>query len=197
MDQAIAHCTKGLSIWPQASNDDGAEPDVVIASAGDIPTKEALAAISMLREYFPSLKMRFINVVDLFKLTPSTEHPHGLSDKDFDSLFTTDKPIVFNFHGYPWMIHRLTYRRTNHKNLHVRGYKEKGNINTPLDLAIRNQVDRFSVAMDVIDRVPALRVAGAHAKEKLRDMQIECQSYAYENGIDKPEVDGWTWPANK
>jgi len=197
MEQAIAHCTKGLSIWPQASNDDGAEPDVVIASAGDIPTKEALAAITMLREHFPSLKMRFINVVDLFKLTPSTEHPHGLSDRDFDSLFTEDKPIVFNFHGYPSMIHRLTYRRTNHKNLHVRGYKEKGNINTPLDLAIRNQIDRFSIAIDVIDRVPALRVAGAHFKEKLRDMQIECQSYAYENGIDKPEVDQWTWPGNK
>ena len=197
MDQAIAHCTKGIGIWPQASNDDGGEPDVVIASAGDIPTKEALAAITMLRENFPTLKMRFINVVDLFKLAPPTEHPHGLSDSDFDSLFTTDKPIVFNFHAYPWMIHRLTYRRTNHKNLHVRGYKEKGNINTPLDLAIRNQIDRFSIAMDVIDRVPSLKVAGAHVKERLRDMQIECQNYAYENGIDKPEVDGWTWPGNK
>jgi xylulose-5-phosphate/fructose-6-phosphate phosphoketolase len=151
----------------------------------------------MLRENFPTLKMRFINVVDLFKLAPPTEHPHGLSDSDFDSLFTTDKPIVFNFHAYPWMIHRLTYRRTNHKNLHVRGYKEKGNINTPLDLAIRNQIDRFSIAMDVIDRVPSLKVAGAHVKERLRDTQIECQNYAYENGIDKPEIDGWTWPGNK
>jgi xylulose-5-phosphate/fructose-6-phosphate phosphoketolase len=179
------------------SNDEGKEPDVVIASAGDIPTKESLAAIMLLREHFPHLKIRFVNVVDLFRLTPSSEHPHGLSDRDFDTLFTEDKPIIFNFHGYPWLIHRLTYRRTNHKNLHVRGYKEKGNINTPLDLAIRNQIDRFTIAMDVIDRVPALRVSGAHAKEKLRVMQLECQAYAYENGIDKPEQDGWTWPGNK
>jgi xylulose-5-phosphate/fructose-6-phosphate phosphoketolase len=195
MDQAIEHCTKGLGIWAQASNDEGAEPDVVMATAGDIPTKEALAAVWMLRQSFPDLKIRFINVVDLFRLTPSTEHPHGLSDRDFDSLFTTDKPIIFNFHGYPWLIHRLTYRRTNHRNLHVRGYKEKGNINTPLDLAIRNQIDRFSLAIDVIDRVPRLQVAGAHVKEALRNQQIECQRYAYEWGIDKPEVDQWTWPS--
>jgi xylulose-5-phosphate/fructose-6-phosphate phosphoketolase len=194
MDQAIAHCTKGISIWRQASNDEGTEPDVVMASAGDIPTKEALAAVAMLRKYFPNLKIRFVNVVDLYKLTPSSEHPHGLSDRDFDSLFTVDKPIIFNFHGYPWLIHRLAYRRTNHKNLHVRGYKEKGNINTPLDLAIQNQIDRFSLAIDVIDRVPSLRVSGAHAKEELRNQQIECQNYAYEHGIDKPEVDQWTWP---
>jgi xylulose-5-phosphate/fructose-6-phosphate phosphoketolase len=194
MDQAIAHCAKGLSIWPQASNDEGTEPDVVIACAGDIPTKEALAAVVLLRENFKDLKIRFINVVDLFRLTPQSEHPHGLSDRDFDSLFTTDKPIIFNFHGYPWLIHRLAYRRTNHRNLHVRGYKEKGNINTPLDLAIQNQIDRFTIAMDVIDRVPSIRVAGAHAKEKLRNMQIECQRYAYEFGTDKPEIDGWTWP---
>jgi xylulose-5-phosphate/fructose-6-phosphate phosphoketolase len=194
MDEAIAHCTKGIGLWEKASNDEGSEPDVVMASAGDIPTKEALAAIVMLRENFPDLKIRFVNVVDLFKLTPSTEHPHGLSDKDFDSLFTVNKPIIFNFHGYPWLIHRLTYRRTNHKNLHVRGYKEKGNINTPLDLAIQNQIDRFSLAIDVIDRVPALQVAGAHVKEKLRNMQIECQNYAYEYGVDKPEADQWKWP---
>ena len=194
MDEAIAHCTKGVGIWRKASNDQGGEPDVVMACAGDIPTKEALAAVVMLREYFPDLKIRFVNVVDLFKLTPDTEHPHGLTDRDFDSLFTTDKPIIFNFHGYPWLIHRLTYRRTNHRNLHVRGYKEKGNINTPLDLAIQNQIDRFSLAIDVIDRVPSLRVAGAHAKEKLRNLQIECQNYAYEHGIDKPEVDQWKWP---
>jgi xylulose-5-phosphate/fructose-6-phosphate phosphoketolase len=194
MEQAIEHCTKGLSIWAQASNDEGAEPDVVMASAGDIPTKEALAAIVMLRQSFPDLKIRFINVVDLLKLTPASEHPHGLSDRDFDSLFTTDKPIIFNFHGYPWLIHRLTYRRTNHKNLHVRGYKEKGNINTPLDLAIRNQIDRFSLAIDVIDRVPRLQVAGAHVKEKLRNMQLDCQRYAYEHGVDKPEIDQWVWP---
>jgi xylulose-5-phosphate/fructose-6-phosphate phosphoketolase len=194
MDEAIAHCTKGLGIWSKASNDAGTEPDVVMACAGDIPTKEALAAVVLLRQNFPDLKIRFVNVIDLFKLTPSTEHPHGLSDRDFDSLFTVDKPIIFNFHGYPWLIHRLTYRRTNHKNLHVRGYKEKGNINTPLDLAIQNQIDRFTLAIDVIDRVPRLRVAGAHAKEALRNSQLECQRYAYEHGVDKPEIDGWTWP---
>jgi xylulose-5-phosphate/fructose-6-phosphate phosphoketolase len=132
--------------------------------------------------------------VDLYKLVPSSEHPHGLSDRDFDSIFTQDKPIIFNFHGYPWLIHRLTYRRTNHKNLHVRGYKEKGNINTPLDLAIQNQIDRFSLAIDVIDRVPKLRTTGAHAKEKFRNMQISAQAYAYEFGIDKPELDQWKWP---
>jgi xylulose-5-phosphate/fructose-6-phosphate phosphoketolase len=194
MDEAIGHCTKGLSIWQRASNDQDAEPDVVIASAGDIPTKEALATTAMLRNHFPSIKVRFINVVDLYKLMPSTEHPHGLSDRDFDSLFTTDKPVIFNFHGYPSLIHRLTYRRTNHRNIHVRGYKEKGNINTPLDLAIQNQIDRFTLAIDIIDRVPALQRIGAHAKERLRNAQIDCQKYAYEHGTDKPEVDQWTWP---
>jgi len=193
MEQAIQHCTKGLGIWDEASTDDGTEPDVVMACAGDIPTNEALAAVAMLREHFPDLKIRFINVVDLLKLAPSTEHPHGLSDRDFDSLFTVDKPIIFNFHGYPWLIHRLTYRRTNHRNLHVRGYKEKGSINTPLDLAIRNQIDRFSLAIDVINHVPRLRIAGAHGKERLRNIQIDCQNYAYEHGVDKPEVDQWTW----
>ncbi|UWZ82172.1 phosphoketolase family protein [Occallatibacter riparius] len=195
MEEAIVHCTKGLSIWKQASNDEGVEPDVVMACAGDIPTKESLAAVVLLRKHFPNLKIRFINVVDLYRLVPCTEHPHGLSDNDFDSLFTKDKPIIFNFHGYPWLIHRLTYRRCNHKNLHVRGYKEKGNINTPLDLAIKNQIDRFSLAMDVIDRVPSLQATGAHAKEELRNMQIECIDYAYQNGIDKPEEDQWMWPA--
>ena len=193
MDQAIVHCTKGISIWPQASNDEGSEPDVVMASAGDIPTLEALAATAMLREEFPDLKIRFVNVVDLFKLQPESEHPHGLSDRDFDSLFTVDKPIIFNFHGYPWLIHRLAYRRTNHKNLHVRGYKEKGNINTPLELAINNQIDRFSLAIDVIDRVPRLRVAGAHAKEKFRNAQIQARNYAHEHGIDQPEHANWRW----
>ena len=194
IDDAIAHCAKGIGIWRKASNDEGTEPDVVMACAGDIPTKEALAAVVLLRENFPNLKIRFVNVVDLYKLTPSSEHPHGLSDRDFDSLFTVDKPVIFNFHGYPWLIHRLAYRRTNHKNLHVRGYKEKGNINTPLDLAIQNQIDRFSLAIDVIDRVPGLQVTGAHAKEKMRNMQIECQNYAYAHGVDKPDVDQWTWP---
>ncbi len=193
MEEAIQHCTKGLGIWAEASNDEGSEPDVVMACAGDIPTNEALAAVAMLREHFPDLKIRFINVVDLLKLAPSTEHPHGLSDPDFDGLFTVDKPIIFNFHGYPWLIHRLTYRRTNHVNLHVRGYKEKGSINTPLDLAIRNHIDRFSLAIDVINHVPRLRVAGAHAKEKFRNMQIDCQNYAYKYGVDKPEFDQWKW----
>jgi len=194
MDAAIAHCTKGLGIWDWASNDQGTEPDVVMAAAGDIPTKEALAATAMLREDFPELKIRFINVVNLFKLQPESEHPHGLSDRDFDSLFTTSKPIIFNFHGYPWLIHRLAYRRRNHANLHVRGYKEKGNINTPLELAIQNQIDRFSLAMDVIDRVPDLQVAGAHAKEHYRNQQIACRQYAYEHGIDSPEINNWRWP---
>jgi xylulose-5-phosphate/fructose-6-phosphate phosphoketolase len=194
MDEAIINCTKGISIWPKACTDQGHEPDVVMASAGDIPTKEALAAVDMLRQEFPDLKIRFVNVIDLFKMQPETEHPHGLSDRDFDTLFTVDKPIIFAFHGYPWLIHRLAYRRKNHKNLHVRGYKEKGNINTPLELAIQNQIDRFSLAIDVIDRVPRLQVAGAHAKEKFRNLQIECQNYAYENGVDKPEAANWKWP---
>jgi xylulose-5-phosphate/fructose-6-phosphate phosphoketolase len=194
IDEAIAHCTKGLSIWRRASTDEGREPDLVMACAGDIPTKEALAATVLLRGHFPDLKIRFINVVDLYKLIPEKEHPHGLSDRDFDSLFTTDKPIIFNFHGYPQLIHRLTYRRTNHANLHVRGYKEKGNINTPLDLAIQNQIDRFSLAIDAIDRVPSLQRIGSHAKEELRNAQIRYQKYAYEQGIDHPDIDNWTWP---
>lgn len=193
MDAAIKHCTKGIGIWEWASNDQGSEPDVVMACCGDVPTQESLAAVMLLRQHFPALKMRFINVVDLYKLTPAGEHPHGLSDRDFDSLFTMDRPIIFNFHGYPWLVHRLAYRRTNHKNLHVRGYKEKGNINTPLELAIRNEIDRFSLAIDVIDRVPGLAVSGAHVKEKLRDMQIECRNYAYQHGTDLPQVRDWKW----
>lgn len=194
MDAAIKHCTKGLGIWDWASNDQGFEPDVVMVGCGDIPTQEALAATALLREHFPKLKIRFINVVDLFTMTPDSEHPHGLSDRDFDSLFTKDKPVIFNFHGYPWLIHRLAYRRTNQKNLHVRGYKERGNINTPMELAIENEIDRFSLAIDVINRVPELHVAGAHVKEKLRDMQIECRNYAHEHGIDRPEIRDWSWP---
>ncbi len=197
IDAAITHCTKGIGIWNWASNDEGQEPDVVFAAAGDIPTQEALAATALLRERFPDLKIRFINVVDLFKLQPRNEHPHGLADGDFDSLFTTDKPIIFNFHGYPWLIHRLAYRRTNHRNLHVRGYKEKGNINTPMELAINNQTDRFSLAIDAIDRVPKLQRIGAHAKEEFRDSQIACRRHAYEHGIDSPEISGWKWPYDK
>jgi xylulose-5-phosphate/fructose-6-phosphate phosphoketolase len=194
MDAAIKHCTKGLGIWDWASNDQGSEPDVVMAGCGDIPTQEALAATALLRESFPDLKIRFINVVDLFRMQSAGEHPHGLSDRDFDSLFTVDRPIIFNFHGYPWLIHRLAYRRTNHRNLHVRGYKEKGNINTPLELAISNEIDRFSLAIDVINRVPRLQVAGAHVKEKLRDRQIACRNYAWEHGVDMPEERDWRWP---
>lgn len=194
MDAAIKHCTKGIGIWDWASSDQGVEPDVVMVGCGDVPTQESLAAICLLHEQFSDLKIRFINVVDLYTLSPEMDHPHGLSDYDFDSLFTKDKPVIFNFHGYPWLIHRLAYRRTNHKNLHVRGYKEKGSINTPLELAIRNEIDRFSLAIDVINRVPRLQVIGAHAKDKLRDMQIECTQYAYKYGTDKPEVANWTWP---
>jgi xylulose-5-phosphate/fructose-6-phosphate phosphoketolase len=194
IDAANRHCTKGLGIWAWASTDQGQEPDVVVACAGDTPTLEALAATVLLRQHFPDLKLRFINVVDLFKLQSDTEHPHGLSDRDFDSLFTLNKPVIFNFHGYPSLIHRLTYRRTNHHNIHVRGYKEKGNINTPLELAINNQIDRFSIAIDVIDRVPHLKVAGAHAKEAFRNQQLDCVSYAHEEGIDMPEILNWKWP---
>ena len=196
MDAATAHCAKGIGIWDWASSDEGHGPDVVMACAGDVATLEALAATAMLREAFPDLKLRFVNVVDLFKLQPDTEHPHGLSDRDFDSLFTVEAPVIFNFHGYPWLVHRLAYRRKNHPNLHVRGYKEKGSINTPLELAMDNQIDRFSLAMDVIDRVPRLRSAGAHAKEHFRNRQIECRSYAHEHGIDPPEIIGWRWPAS-
>ena len=193
-ESAITHCTKGIGIWDWASTDEQGEPDVVMASAGDIPTQEALAATALLRKEFPDIKIRFINVVDLFKLQPSTEHPHGLTDRDFDSLFTVDKPVIFNFHGYPYLIHRLAYRRTNHANFHVRGYKEKGNINTPLELAINNNIDRFSLAMDVIDRVPRLQKIGGHAKDRFLNQQIECKNYAHEYGIDQPEAAGWTWP---
>ncbi len=194
MEAAVRHCTKGIGIWEWASTDAGQEPDVVMVGCGDIPTQEALAATDLLRQHFPDLKIRFINVVDLYTLQPPGEHPHGLSDRDFDSLFTTDKPIIFNFHGYPWLIHRLAYRRTNHDNLHVRGYKEKGSINTPLELAMLNEIDRFSLAIDVIDRVPRLQVIGAHVKQQLRDRQIECREYAYEHGVDQPEIRDWQWP---
>ncbi len=193
MDAAIVHCTKGIGIWDWASSDEGCEPDVVMASAGDILTQEALAAVVILRDNFPQLKIRFVNVVDLYRLQPDTEHPHGLSDRDFDSLFTVDKPVIFNFHGYPWLIHKFTYRRTNHDNIHVRGYKEKGNINTPLELAIRNQVDRFTLAIDVIDRVPKLQGSGAHVKEWLKRQIIESIHYAYTEGVDKPEIRNWKW----
>ena len=194
MDEAVLHCTKGIGIWDFASNDEGAEPDVVIGCAGDIPTSEALAAVAILRERCPALKIRFVNVVDLFRLMPEREHPHGLSEHEFDSLFTTDKPVIFNFHAYPSLIHKLTYKRANHDNFHVRGYKEKGNINTPLELAILNQVDRFNLAIDVIDRVPTLRANASHVKEWLQNEIITSIAYAHANGIDRPEINNWVWP---
>jgi xylulose-5-phosphate/fructose-6-phosphate phosphoketolase len=195
MAAAIRHCTKGAGIWDWASNDlSGGEPDAVMACAGDVATMEALAAVAILREKLPDLKIRFVNVVDLFKLVPPSEHPHGMSDRDFDSLFTTNKPIIFNFHGYPWLIHRLSYRRTNHANLHVRGYKEFGSIATPLELAIENQIDRFNLSIDVIDRVARFQASGAHVKEWLKDQILEHLAYAHENGIDKPEIRDWEWP---
>jgi xylulose-5-phosphate/fructose-6-phosphate phosphoketolase len=194
MEAAATHCAKGIGLWTWASTDLGVEPDVVMASAGDVATIEALAAVAILREKFPDLKIRFVNVVDLFTMQPDTEHPHGLSDRDYDSLFTTDKPIIFNFHGYPWLIHKLAYRRTNHVNMHVRGYKEFGSVNTPLQLAIANQIDRFDLAIDVIDRVPRLQTAGAHVKDWLKDQIHEHLDYAYENGIDKREIEDWKWP---
>lgn len=194
MEEAVKHCTKGIGIWDFASNDQGSEPDVVMACCGDVATKESLAATALLREYFPELKIRFINVVDLFKMQPESEHPHGLSYRDFDSLFTYDKPIIFNFHGYPWLIHKLAYRFENHENLHVRGYKEKGNINTPLELAIKNQIDRFNLAIDVIDRVPHLQATGSHIKEWLKNQIIEHLNYAFEYGRDRDEINNWKWP---
>ena len=197
MEEAIIHCTKGISIWDWASNDDRGiepdEPDVIIACAGDIPTKEALAATSIIFEQLPHIKVRFINVVDLTKLMPESEHPHGLSEQDFVSLFTADKPVIFNFHGYPWLIHKLTYRRTNQERIRVRGYKEEGNINTPLELAISNQVDRFNLVIDVIDRVPKLGSAAAHVKERMKNAIIENVNYSHEHGIDKDEINDWIW----
>jgi xylulose-5-phosphate/fructose-6-phosphate phosphoketolase len=198
MEEAVKHCTKGIGIWDWASNDAcGAEPcdpDIVMASCGDVPTREALAATAILREEFPNLKVRFINIVDLTRLMSSSAHPHGLTDQEFDSLFTRDRHVILNFHGYPWLIHKLTYKRTNQQRIHVRGYKEKGNINTPLELAIINQIDRFNLVIDVIDRVPTLGSKGAHIREKMKNRIIENLQYAYENGIDREEIRNWKWP---
>ena len=193
MDAAIKHCTAGIGIWEWASNDRGSEPDVVMVCAGDVPTLETLAAVSLLRQHLPDLKVRVINVVNLMKLQPPSEHPHGLPDREFDTLFTTDKPIIFAFHGYPWLIHRLTYRRTNHKNLHVRGYKEEGTTTTPFDMVVRNDLDRFHLVADVIDRVPGLGATAAYAKQAIRDKLIEHRQYIERHGEDMPEVREWTW----
>ena len=193
MEAAIKHCEAGIGIWEWASNDVGEEPDVVMGCAGDVPTLEVLAAVEMLRRHFPDLKVRVVNVVDLMTLQHETEHPHGLSDRDFDTIFTTDKPIVFAYHGYPWLIHRLTYRRSNHRNLHVRGYKEEGTTSTPFDMVVMNDLDRFHLVADVIDRVPKLGPMAAYAKQAIRDKRIEHKHYIAEHGEDMPEIRDWTW----
>jgi len=193
MEDAVVHCTRGLGMWEWASNDDG-DPDVVLACCGDVPTLEALAAAALLRERLPDLNVRFVNVVDLMRLQPESEHPHGLSDTEFDSLFTTDRPIVFAYHGYPWLIHRLTYRRAGHGNLHVRGYKEEGTTTTPFDIVMLNDLDRFHLVMDVIDRVPGLGARAAQLRQEMVDRRLRARVYTREHGDDEPEIRDWTWP---
>jgi xylulose-5-phosphate/fructose-6-phosphate phosphoketolase len=193
MDEAVKHCTAGVGIWEWASNDRGGDPDVVMACCGDVPTLETLAAVEILRRYVPELKIRVINIVNLMKLQPTSEHPHGLSDRDFDVLFTRDKPIFLAFHGYPWLIHRLTYRRTNHHNLHVRGYKEEGTTTTPFDMAVLNDMDRFHLVEDVIDRSPQLGSRAAYTKQAIRDRLIEHKQYINKYGDDLPEIANWKW----
>jgi xylulose-5-phosphate/fructose-6-phosphate phosphoketolase len=193
MDDAIVHCTRGIGIWDWASNDDGAEPDVVLACCGDVPTLETLAAASILRTRLPELRVRVVNVVDLMRLQPDSEHPHGLPDEEFDSLFTTSKPIVFAYHGYPWLIHRLTYRRTNHDNLHVRGYKEEGTTTTPFDMVMLNDLDRFHLVIDAIDRLPQMAGRAAHLRQEMVDTRLRARAYAREHGEDAPEIGGWSW----
>ena len=194
MDEAIVHCTRGAGIWEWASNDDGGEPEVVMACCGDVPTLETLAAVSILREHLPELKVRVVNVVDLMRLQPDNEHPHGLSDAEFDSLFTHSKPVVFAYHGYPWLIHRLTYRRTNHANLHVRGYKEEGTTTTPFDMVMLNDLDRFHLVTDVIDRVPDLADRAGHLRQHMVEQRLAARAYTREHGDDMPEIRDWTWP---
>ena len=195
IDEAVAHCARGVGIWEWASNDEGSEPDVVLACAGDVPTMETLAAAAMLREHLPELKVRVVNVVELMSLQPPSEHPDGLSDAEFDALFTTERPIIFAYHGYPWLIHRLTYRRTNHDNLHVRGYKEEGTTTTPFDMVMMNDLDRFHLVMDVIDRVPNLGPRAAYVRQLMFDRRVEARQYTRDVGADIPEVQDWVWPA--
>jgi xylulose-5-phosphate/fructose-6-phosphate phosphoketolase len=194
MDAAMKHCEAGIGVWQWASNDCGDEPDVVMACAGDVPTLETLAAVDILRSSVPDLKIRVVNVVNLMRLQPTSEHPNGLPDKDFDEIFTKNKPIVFAYHGYPWLIHRLTYRRANHSNLHVRGYKEEGTTSTPFDMVVMNDMDRFHLAADVIDRVPRLANSAVYLKQTIRDKLIDHKQYIYKHGEDMPEIRDWQWP---
>jgi len=193
MDDAVVHCTRGIGIWDWASNDEDGEPDVVMACCGDIPTLETLAAVDLIRQHLPDLKVRVVNVVDLMRLQPDTEHPHGMSDAEFDALFTIDRPVVFAYHGYPWLIHRLTYRRTNHPNVHVRGYKEEGTTTTPFDMVMLNDLDRFHLVMDVIDRVPGLASRAGHVRQHMSDRRIAARAHTRATGEDEPEITGWSW----
>jgi xylulose-5-phosphate/fructose-6-phosphate phosphoketolase len=194
MDEAVAHCTRGLGIWQWASSDQDGDPDVVMACAGDTPTLETIAATDLLRRHLPHLKVRVVNVVDLMRLQPASEHPHGLSDDEFDALFTTDRPVIFAHHGYPWLIHRLTYRRANHSNIHVRGYKEEGTTTTPFDMVMLNDLDRFHLVMDVIDRVPGLGSKAAHVRQHMADERLRHRQFTRDFGDDAPDIRDWVWP---
>jgi xylulose-5-phosphate/fructose-6-phosphate phosphoketolase len=195
MDEAVKHCDVGIGIWDWASNDpDGSEPDVVMACAGDVPTLETIAAVGLLRNHLPGLKIRVVNVVDIMTLQPKDEHPHGITDAEFDGLFTSDRPVIFAYHGYPYLIHRLTYKRKNHENMHVRGFIEEGTTTTPFDMTVLNRLDRFHLAMDVIERVPGLGSKAAHVRQHLRDKLIEHRNYVDQHGEDMPEIQNWSWP---
>ncbi|HQR81131.1 MAG TPA: phosphoketolase, partial [Actinomycetota bacterium] len=193
-EQARLHCTRGIGIFDWASTDGGGEPDVVLGCAGDVPTQEVLAAAAILREHMPELRVRVVNVVDLMRLVPHSEHPHGLQDSEFDAIFTTDKPVIFNYHGYPWLIHRLTYSRAGHENLHVRGYKEEGTTTTPFDMCVINDIDRFHLVIDVIDRVPGLGAQAAGLRQAMVDRRVAHRNYIAQRGEDLPEVREWVWP---
>jgi len=197
IDEAADHCARGLGVWGFASSEDEADPDVVMACAGDVPTLETLAAVSMLRTHFPALRVRVVNVVDLMRLQPASEHPHGLSDAEFDAIFTTDKPVLFAYHGYPWLIHRLTYRRANHHNIHVRGYKEEGTTTTPFDMVMMNDLDRYHLVIDVIDRVPGLEGHSVIVRQEMVDARARARRYTRDVGTDLPEITGWEWPSTR